>query len=104
MSTWIVILAIGVGTYAFRSAAFALVGTRGLPEWTDKPLALVAPAAISALVATMVLTDHGVPRVPAVPEVCALAATIVAVRRTGNIAAGLVCGVPVLWILSALGL
>ena len=104
MSTWIVILVIAAGTYAFRSVAFALVGTRGLPGWTDRPLALVAPAAISALVATMVFTDHGVPMVPGLPETVALAATFVVVSRTGNVAAGMVCGFPVLWVLSAVGL
>jgi branched-subunit amino acid transport protein len=56
----------------------------------------VAPAAISALVATMVLTDHGTPRIPGLPETCALAATFVVVRRTGNVAAGMLCGFPVL--------
>ena len=78
------------------SVAFDLEGTRCLPAWTDKPLSLVAPAAISALVATMVLTDHGTPRIPGLPETCALAATFVVVRRTGNVAAGMLCGFPVL--------
>src|SRR5690606_39695957 len=57
MSVWLVILAVGAGTYVFRAAMFVVLGSHSLPAWTHGPLGFVGPAAIGALVGGMVLTD-----------------------------------------------
>ena len=103
MTAWLVICAVGLGTYAFRAVTFAIVSARGLPDWMDRPLAFVGPAALGALVGGMLLTAHGSAEIPALAEAGAAAAAFVAVRRTGNVARGLLVGFPVLWALTWLG-
>lgn len=100
MTAWLVICAVGLGTYAFRSITFAAVSARGLPAWAERPLAYVSPAAIGALVGGMLLTTHGSAEAPALAEAGAAFAAFVTVRRTGNIARGILIGFPVLWTLA----
>lgn len=104
MTVWLVLLAIGAGTYLLRSAMFVFVDAGSLPSWTERPLAYVAPAAIAALVSSMVLTDHGSFAPGSISEVGAVVAAFVTVRLSGSIVGGLVVGFPVLWALSAAGL
>ena len=97
MTAWLVICAVGLGTYAFRALTFVTVSERGLPAWAQQPLAFVSPAALGALVGGMLLTAHGSADMPAVAEAGAAVAAFVTVRRTGNIARGILVGFPVLW-------
>ena len=103
MTAWLVILAVGAGTYAFRAVMFAVLAGRSLPGWVERPMAFVAPAAIGALVGGMVLTDGGSFGPAGVAEVGAVTAGFLAVRRSGDVLYGLAVGFPVLWALSALG-
>lgn len=100
MNTWLVVIAVGLGTYAFRAFAFLVVGDGGLPAWTRRPLAFVSPAALGALVGGMLLTGHGHAEVPGLAEAVAVAAAFVTVRRTGNVGRGILVGFPVLWALT----
>lgn len=100
MTTWVVILAVGLGTYAFRAVTFAVVSARGLPAWAERPMAFVSPAAIGALVGGMLLTTHGSVEVPALAEASAAVTTFAIVHRTGSIARGILVGFPVLWALT----
>ncbi len=100
MTAWLVIIAIGLGSYVLRASMFVVLGDRELPAWTTTPMALVAPAAIGALVASMTLTDHGDARLPAVPELAAMAAGFVVVRRTGNVMHAITVGLPVFWLVT----
>jgi branched-subunit amino acid transport protein len=104
MNAWAVIVAVGIGTYVLRSTMFVVLGNRRLPAWTVRPLAFVGPAAIGALVGGMVLTDHGRFAPAGIAELLAVAAAFVMVRRTGDVARGMMVGFPVLWALVALGL
>jgi branched-subunit amino acid transport protein len=97
VTAWLVILAVGLGTYAFRAVGFVVVG---LPAWTQRPLAFVSPAALGALVGGMLLTGHGHAEVPALAEAGAVVAAFVTVRRTGNVGRGILVGFPVLWALT----
>lgn len=97
MTAWLVICAVGLGTYALRAVTFAIVSERGLPAWAERPLTFVSPAAIGALVGGMLLTAHGSASVPALAEAAAATAAFVTVHRTGNIARGILVGFPVLW-------
>ena len=100
MTAWLVICAVGLGTYAFRAVTFAVVSARGLPAWAQRPLAFVSPAALGALIGGMLLTSHGTAELPALAEAGAAVAAFVTVRRTGNIARGLAIGFVVLWLLA----
>ena len=104
MNTWLVLLGVGVGTYCFRVAMFVLVGDRQLPAWTDRPLAFVGPAAIGALVGGMLFTSHGRFDAVGLAELASVAAAFVTVRRTGDVAKGLMVAFPILWLLTAANL
>ncbi len=103
MTAWVVILAVGLGTYAFRAVMFAVIGGRRLPVRVERPLAFVGPAALGALVGAMLLTRGGHPAPPAVAEAAAACCAFVTVRYTGNVALGIVAAFPVLWALAGLG-
>lgn len=101
MTPLFVIFGVGLGTYAFRALAFALVGRTALPSWTDRPLAFVGPAALGALVSGMLFTEHGRAVAPTIAEAAASLAAVAVVRRTGNVAHGIAVAFPVLWAVAA---
>ena len=98
MTSWIVILSIGAGTYALRASMFVLLGERSLPAWTDTPLALVAPAAIAALVSSMTFTQDGHAAVASTSELLAIAGAFAITRRTGNVMHAIAVGLPLYWL------
>lgn len=49
---WLVVLAIGIGTIVIKASGPVLLGGRPLPERVQGVVALLAPALLSALVAT----------------------------------------------------
>lgn len=101
MSTWFVIVAIAAGTYLLRASMFVAFGGRAFPAWTERPMALVAPAAVAALVSSTLMTDAGAIALPAAAELLAVAAGFGAVRRTGNVMHSFAVGLPVFWAASA---
>lgn len=101
MTTWLVVLAVGLGTYAFRAAMFAVVGARDIPARAQRPLAFVGPAALGALVGGMLLTAHGSAEVPGLAEAGAAVVSFITVRRSGNVAVGIVTGFLALWVIAS---
>ena len=60
MTPWMMFAVVGVGVYLIRlSGVTLLAGNRELPEPAAKALRLVAPAAVTAVVASAVLLDAG---------------------------------------------
>jgi hypothetical protein len=49
MSTWIVIVAVGLGSYLFRLSMIILTGRLTMPPYLERASGLVAPAAFAAL-------------------------------------------------------
>jgi branched-subunit amino acid transport protein len=98
MSTWIVLLAVGAGTYALRASMFVVLGRRSLPGWTERPMALVAPAAIAALTVSMLLTSRQSVDAAPTKELLAVLVGFLTVRRTGNVMWAFVAGLPVYWL------
>lgn len=103
MTAWLVIAAVAVGTFAFRASMLLALGGRQLPAWTDRPMALVGPAAVAALVASLVLTSGGRFVAPPIPVLAAVAAGFLVTRRTGNVMHAFAAGLPVFWLLTAVG-
>jgi branched-subunit amino acid transport protein len=92
VNMWILMVAIGVGTYLLRvSMLLALAGGRRLGRWADRPLQLVAPAALAALVITL-LVGGAEPVDPA--DAVAVVAGFLAVRRSRNVLHAFSVGVP----------
>jgi branched-subunit amino acid transport protein len=102
MTAWLVILAVGAGSYALRSSMLVLSSSRELPARVEAALSLVAPAAVGALVATMLFTGDGEVAALPWPELVAVGCGFLAVHRTGNVLHAFVAGMPVLWVLTAL--
>ena len=50
--TWVIVLAVGLGTIAIKAAGPVLLGGRELPTSVQRVVALLAPALLAALVAT----------------------------------------------------
>jgi branched-subunit amino acid transport protein len=103
VTAWIVIVSIGAVSYSLRAAALVVVASRPLPESLQLPLGFVGPAAIAALLASLLFTSAGTLRAASVAELIAVGAGIVAVRRTGNMLHAFAVGFPVLWVGSLLG-
>ena len=103
MTTWMVIAAVAIGTYGFRVSMLLVLGGRSLPAWTDRPMALIGPAAVAALVTSLVLTSGGRFIAPPAPVAAAVVAGFVATRRSGNVMHAFAAGLPVFWLLTALG-
>lgn len=102
MSVWLAIAAIGLGTYLIRVSMFLVVAERELPGWVDRSLDLVGPAAMAALVASMVFVQDGAVAAPVAPTLAVLVGFLV-VRRTGNVLHAFAAGLPTFWLLGFLG-
>ena len=102
MTAWLVIVAIGIGSYAMRAVMLAAVAAKPLPSRFDAAMRLVGPAAIGALTATLTFTRAGTLRPLPWPELIAIAVGFVTVRRTGNVVHAITVGLPALWLLTAI--
>jgi len=101
MSTWIVIVAAGLGSYLFRLSMIILTGRITVPPSLERASGLVVPAAFAALASAGVAAAClGITR-SAAPLV-AVAAAVIAVLRTGSSQAAILVGLPVLWVTTAL--
>ena len=103
MNTWIVIVAVGLGSYLFRLSMIILTGRITMPPYLERASGLVVPAAFAALAAAGVAAacgGLGVPRAAA--PLAAVVAAVIAVLRTGSSQAAILVGMPVLWIATAL--
>ncbi len=102
MNAWTAIAGVAIGTYLLRVSMFAVVGRWSLPRWTTTPMGFVGPAAVAALVASMLFTEDGRASLAPLPELAAVAAGFLAVRRTGNVMLAFAVGLPAFWLLAAL--
>jgi len=105
MSNWLVVVVIGVGTYALRLSFIGLLGTRPMPLWARRPLRFVAPAVLAALVVPAVVLSEGSMDVTPLGNprfLAAVVATLVA-WRLKSVAGVIVVGMSLLWILQAVG-
>ncbi|USZ69264.1 AzlD domain-containing protein [Halorussus salilacus] len=102
LALWAVILAAGVGTFAFRFSFIALFGRLDdVPEGVERALRFVPAAVLAALVAPdLVYADGAVAFTPANPRLLAGAVAAAVAWRTEDIAATLVAGMATLWMLA----
>lgn len=103
MSNWLVVIIIGVGTYLTRLSFIGALGARAMPVWAQRPLKFVAPSVLAALVVPAVLLRDGNVDVTLAGNprfLAALVAGIVA-WRLKSVAAVIVVGMGLLWILEA---
>jgi branched-subunit amino acid transport protein len=103
MNTWIVIVAVGLGSYLFRLSMIILTGRITMPPYLERASGLVVPAAFAALAAAGVAAAcSGLGVTGAAAPLTAVAAAVIAVLRTGSPQAAILVGMPTLWVATAL--
>ena len=104
MSEWLIVLVIGAGTYLLRLSFIGVLGTRPMPLWAQRPLKYVAPAVLAALVLPAVLLVEGDADVTPLgnPRFLAAAVAAIVAWRLRNVAAVIIVGMVLLWILQGL--
>lgn len=98
MTMWIVVIIVGIATYAIRFVFIGLFGRIDVPPQLDRGLRYIAPAVLAALTLPAILAPGGTfdPWNPFVP------AAIIggfAAWATKSIGAAIVVGLPALWLL-----
>jgi branched-subunit amino acid transport protein len=103
VTAWVVVVAIGVGTFLLRFSFIAALGRLDLPEWVPRALRFVPPAVLAALTLPAVAFAGGELALAPSNErlMAAILATLV-VSWTKNAAATIATGMTALWILQAL--
>jgi branched-subunit amino acid transport protein len=103
MSTWIVIVAAGLGSYPFRLSMIILAGRITMPAYLERASGLVAPAAFAALAAAGVAAAcSGLGITETAAPLAAVAAAVIAVLCIGSSRAAILAGMPALWVATAL--
>jgi branched-subunit amino acid transport protein len=102
MSAWLVVVAVGLGSYLFRLSMVVLIGHVGSPARFERASAFVVPSAFAALAATGVVAGLAGAGTGSIAPLAAVGVAVVAVRRTGSAHAAIVAGMPTLWVLTAL--
>jgi branched-subunit amino acid transport protein len=89
LESWLVVLALGLGTFLIRYSFIGLFANRDMPAWLEHGLKLIVPAIFAAIVATGLFISAGQfgglalwPRYAA-----AVIAFAVALKTKGNILA-----------------
>jgi branched-subunit amino acid transport protein len=103
MNAWLVIVAVGLGSYLFRLSMIILTGRITMPPYLERASGLVVPAAFAALAAAGVAAAcSGFGITAAAAPLTAVAAAVIAVLRTGSPQAAILVGMPTLWVATAL--
>lgn len=101
MTPYLVVLAVGLGSYAFRVSILVLAARAGLPPVVERAAQHAVPVSFAALAATAVADQVATADV-ALPPIAAVIAAVGAVHRTGRPYAAIAAGMPTLWVLTAL--
>ncbi len=100
---WVVIVTLGIGTFAVRFAFLGLVGGRALPGWLLRPLRFAPVAILPALVAPMIVhpaaTDGALDPARLIAACVALAVGAVFRNVLAAIGSGMVALYVGLWVL-----
>ncbi|MCP3973898.1 MAG: AzlD domain-containing protein [bacterium] len=59
MSPWLIVLLVALGTYLTRLSFIGILGDREIPTSIERPLRLVAPAAIAAIAIPELIAPAG---------------------------------------------
>jgi branched-subunit amino acid transport protein len=101
MTIWTVVIAAGVATYLLRISMLVVAAHTEIPGLVKRAAVVAVPAAFAAL-ATTAFVGQVTASTSAIPVAVAMAAGVVAVRRSGSARAAVLVGMPTLWVLSAL--
>ena len=99
---WVIIIAIGLGSFGLRFAFLGLVGDRAMPEWLLRHLRYTAVAVIPALVAPLVIWPSATGGETEPVRLAAAMATFTVGVLTKNVFAAMGTGAAILIGLNAL--
>lgn len=89
---WIVIVGLGLGSFALRFAFLGLIGGRQMPGWLLRHLRYTAVAVLPALVAPLVVWPSATGGAPDPARLVAAAVTLAVGLITKNVLAAIVSG------------
>ncbi|UXX84557.1 AzlD domain-containing protein [Roseovarius pelagicus] len=89
---WLVILALGGGSYLLRFVFIGLVGDRPLPAWLLRHLRYTAVAVLPALIAPMVLWPPATGGQIDLPRLAAALAAIIVAWKTRSVIGSVLAG------------
>ncbi|WP_299676213.1 AzlD domain-containing protein [uncultured Roseobacter sp.] len=89
---WIVIVGLGIGSYALRFTFLGIVGDRPMPPWLLRHLRYTAVAILPALVAPQVVWPAATGGEADLPRMSAAAVTLVVGLITKNVLAAIMSG------------
>ena len=103
MGTWLIILGMGLVTYAVRLSLIGVIKQLTLPPLVMRALRFVPPAVLSAIILPELLRPAGrIDLTLANPRLLAGIIAALVAWRTRNIVATVVVGLAVVWIIQAL--
>ena len=94
---WIVIIALGIGSFGLRFVFTGLVGDRAMPDWLLRHLRYTAVAILPALVAPQVIWPAATDGVFDIPRSAAAAATLLVGLFTKNVLLAVLSGAGTLY-------
>ena len=96
---WIVIIGLGLGSFALRFTFIGLVGDRPMPPWLLRHLRYTAVALLPALVAPKVVWPDATGGDPEPARIAAAAVTLMVGMMTKNVLAAMFAGAGTLYAL-----
>jgi len=90
----------GVATYLLRSSMVLFGNRLASSTGVESTIRLVTPAVLTAIVASVLLLQHGQIVRPDFRGVLAVTVAVVAVRRTSHVGLALAVGLPTYWLSS----
>lgn len=91
-SIWIVIIALGIGTFLIRWSFLGALGNRDMPEWVLRMLRYTPVAVLPALVAPLVMWPAATDGQPDPARLSAAAATVAVGVLTKNVILSILAG------------
>ncbi len=99
---WLIIIVLGVGTFALRFSFLGLIGDRELPPFVQRLLRYTAVAVIPGLVAPLILWPAATGGAPDAARLAAAAATLLVGVLTRSVLPAILAGAVVLYGMLAL--
>jgi branched-subunit amino acid transport protein len=94
---WIVIIALGIGSYGLRFAFIGLVGNRQLPEWLLRHLRYTAVGILPAIIAPAVIWPDATGGAYDLPRITAAIVTLSVGLITKNVIGAILSGIVALY-------
>ncbi len=99
---WMIIAAMGIGTFAIRFSFLGLLGNRQLPDWLLRHLRYTAVAILPAMIAPLVLWPNATGGEPDAPRLAAAAIALAVGIWAKNAIAAIFGGMITLYLLQYL--